>query len=270
MDEPITQQEPTDEQLRQKIATVRAMSGAPNISQFEPVPALKLSPRQDCIRCHQPLAEGRLIQCAECDLFVSAHVAQLEAEQRAKETEQRLATSGLPVDYRTGKRAWADIRGLFAEESASAFELLREKRERGLYVYGKPGSFKTSATASFLADTIGNGEAGRYVYLQSLLTELYEIYAANDTRSRADVVNRYATTRHLVLDDFGKERPTEHAAAVLMEILDERYRRSAGWTIIVSNYSLTESAKRLSSGAGDMFSGPIMRRIGEMCVTVKM
>lgn len=206
-----------------------------------------------------------LAHCREC---YGRKINEIEQRDRREKIEKLFSRSGLPHDYRKGIRTWTQVAAEIGPDNACAVEIL--KQGKGLYIWGGAGPFKTSLAASYLAEMIRSGRSGRYVFVPDLFTELYEIYAAQDHRSRADVVERYALTDCLVLDDLGKERPSEHAASVLMQIFDIRYRENRRWMIVTSNWSLDGLGARLDAGAGTEFAAPIVRRISEMTVSVPM
>jgi DNA replication protein DnaC len=228
----------------------------------------QIQPRETCIRCLKPLPVNRWFQCETCDEWNKGRLEERLERERNEDLQRRLKQSNLPKIYQRGIRTWDHVAGRIGGGTEAIAQLL--SRGTGLYLWGEAGAFKTSFAAARLAMEIWNGRSGRYVFLPNLFTELYDIYAAQDQRSRADVVERYALTPMLVLDDLGKEKPTEHGAAVLLEILDYRYRNGLTWLIVTSNYSQPELAARLETGAGETFAEPIMRRLSEMTVNVPM
>lgn len=213
-----------------------------------------------------PLSPDRFALCPACDADVAVQVADREERDAAERILANFARSGLPKAYRTGERTWCDVRPSVVDV-APLFETIT--RGAGVYLWGPAGSYKTSVAASLLAMKIADGSAGRYVFVPALFAELFAIYAAQDGRSASDVIDRYTSAPYLVMDDLGKEKPTQHAASVLMQILDARYTDPRGWLIVTSNYSLDELRVRLDA-AGEEFADPIVRRLSELCVPVPM
>ncbi len=214
-----------------------------------------------------PLSPERFALCEACDQEVAREIAARSDRDRAERIATELRGSGLPRAYRDGVRTWERIREHVPEIEGIFAAAKRE--HMGLYLWGPAGAWKTSVAAALLAEAIRASGGGRYVFVPSLFAELFAIYAANDGRSSADVIERYAMTEHLVLDDLGKERPSEHAASVLMQIFDGRYVDRRGWMIVTSNFSFDELHTRFDL-AGEQFSDPIIRRLTELCISVPM
>lgn len=181
--------------------------------------------------------------------------------------DKALRRSGLPHAYRAGERVLGHLPPS-AFDAISACQMLGEQI-RGAFLVGPAGAFKTSVAAAFLASQIRAGGQGRYIAVPDLLTDLYAIYASDDSRSRADIVDALVLAPMLVLDDLGKEKATEHATGVIFEVLDGRYRewRKGRWTIITSQYAPDALCSRFPEKET---ADAIARRIAEMTVVVKM
>ena len=197
---------------------------------------------------------------------MSGKLQERTKRDEAEATDRRLRLSGLPTLYAQRKRTLAVLPAA-ANDSIVAVEALG-KTTRGVYLWGEAGSFKTSVAAAFLAREIIDGATGRYVFVPDLFTDLYAIYAAGDSRSRADIVDSLIEVPCLVLDDLGKEKASDHASSVLFEIIDGRYRHQTQgrWTIVTSNRSPELLCARFTDDTGE----PIARRLSEMCVSVPM
>lgn len=215
-----------------------------------------------------------MIQCLDCDSVVEKLISDRVDYQRERAIAKELADSGLHFTLLAESRSWnsirSEIKNRTTPEDFSAFDYLKQKHIQGLYLTGATGTYKTSAAAAMLTEEIRNGGSGKYVSVQSLFTELFGVYAANSTGSRADIIARYADAPNLILDDLGKEKPTEHSGAVLLELLDIRYRKRSGWMIITSNFPLYEIMMRIQRMTDEALAESIVRRIAEMCVVVEM
>lgn len=224
------------------------------------------SQKTTCYRCQGKLDDDRFAICPPCDDDIKAIVANREARAKAEGIAKNMRASGLPSIYASGKRTISDI-PMRSADALTACQMLGNG-VRGLYLWGRAGTWKTSIAASWLASQIRGGATGRYVFVPDLLTDLYAIYAGNGG-SRGDIVDGLASTPHLILDDLGKEKASEHAAGVLFEILDGRYRshRDGNWLIVTSNYPLDELCDRFPN---EEVAEPIRRRLSEMTVAVPM
>lgn len=208
-----------------------------------------------------------MIQCAECDETVASELAKRQARDETEGLFRRLRNSGLPLDYRTGARRQTDL-PLIAGDAMTLCEMLG-RSVRGLFLWGPAGSYKTSVAAAFLADQIRKGVEGRYVFVPDLFADIHASYRSDEAESRAAIVRRCTSAPCLVLDDLGKEKASEHAAGVIFEILDARYRkeRNDGWLIVTSNFDLDALCDRFPTKE---ISDPIQRRLSELCVGVPM
>jgi DNA replication protein DnaC len=207
-----------------------------------------------------------MIQCVECDAAVADEI-QRRAERDLKEREYRnLRHSGLPIDYRTGSRTLGDVP---LNVEALEFCLSLGGELRGLFLNGPAGSFKTTVAAAFLARKIREGVNGRYVFIPDLFSDVHASYNDNSGETRAALVEACIRPTALVLDDLGKEKASEHAAGVILEILDNRYRNSrhGDWLIVTSNYDLDCLCDRFPR---EQFGDPIRRRLAELTVDIPM
>lgn len=138
----------------------------------------------------------------------------------------------------------------------------------GLYIYGPAGTYKTSVAAAHLAREITGGGTGIYVYLPDLMDQILASYTEDSDETAMAIIARLVNTPRLVLDDFGKEKRSEHSARRVLQILDGRYRRRSGdgWLVVTSN----DSISAICDSYHENFAGPIMRRLTEMTVNVPM
>lgn len=208
-----------------------------------------------------------MIQCPECDQIVTEEIARRAARDDAEATAARLLRSGLPVDYRNGTRTLASL-PLVAQQAVVACDLLGSAAQ-GLYLYGPAGSFKTSVAAAFLASRIRAGQSGLYVAIPDLFADVHASYGAGSTETRTAIVDRLVDAPLLALDEFGKERASEHAAGVIFEVIDGRYRnrRPGRWLIVASNLDLDTACDRFP---GEELADPVRRRLSEMTAAVPM
>ena len=119
------------------------------------------------------------------------------------------------------------------------------KTGQGAYFYGDCGAGKT-----FLASIIAQefSRAGKTVLFEKvpdLLREIRETYDGNGDES--DKLARIATADVVILDDFGMEKSTQWAGATLCKVIDLRYDRRGGVTIITSNLSPKQLAAHLNN-----------------------
>jgi DNA replication protein DnaC len=228
---------------------------------------LDLEPRANCRLCQKPLTDGRFVQCHECDNLVAEEIARRAARDAIERIDLAMRRSKLPTDYASGARRTGDLPG-GTHHVLSMCQTLGNGI-RGLYLWGPAGCYKTSLAASFMASQIRGGAVGKYIAMHDLLADIHKSYRSNDTESKADLVAAAVAAPCLVIDDLGKEKASEHAAMVLFEILDGRYRNAGKgqWMIVTSNYSLDALCNRFTVPE---LADPIRRRLSEMTVAVEM
>lgn len=130
---------------------------------------------------------------------------------------------------------------------------------RGLYLLGPAGSGKTTAFWSLARNLEREGTTPFVLSSLELSRQLQE--AARDIKS----VPWLARARVLMIDDFGKEKATPAASALLWEVLDQRY--SHGLPVIVTSRF---TSKELADRFGEASIGQdIRRRLFELCDPVK-
>ncbi len=99
--------------------------------------------------------------------------------------------------------------------------------------------------ASCLAlDLIRCGKSVLWSNVGDLLRSLRATFNAKDQNEEM-IISRFAHASILVLDDLGKERPTEWAAEQLFAIFNRRYDYGKP-TIVTTNYSGSDLIKRLT------------------------
>ena len=179
-----------------------------------------------------------------------------EAKEREKTKAHEMArlrerweASGMPEAWlERGLKQWhrSDPSREEAYDAAVVFgaSLLAGKFPRSLYIVGDIGAGKTFLSSCLCADLL---RKGRRVLWRNVSDVLREIRACYDSRktSEAEVIARFTKPPVLVLDDLGKERPTEWAMEQLFCIINARY--DAGKPLIVTtNYGGQDLVKRLT------------------------
>lgn len=199
-----------------------------------------------------------------------------EAEERAKmqaRIDRLLGKSGIKKRFltRTFENFKVDKVNRKAYETAKAyaenFQGFKEKGE-GLYFVGSFGTGKTHLAAAISLYLINKGIPVICRTLIDLLGEIRRTYD-NSSTSEYEVLSLYKEIDLLVVDDVGKEAPTEWALATFYAILNERYEACLP-TIITTNYNDKELINRLSLKGDRITAGSIVSRLHEVCYLVEM
>lgn len=136
----------------------------------------------------------------------------------------------------------------------------------GSWIAGPVGTGKTWSACSMARGWLRSGRSFRFVSSTDLLSELRSTF---DGRSdELEVVSRYAGAALLVLDDLGKETPTDYALSKLFQVVDRRWANGLP-TIVTSQLGPEDMAARLSSRGNRETADALMSRLSATCRTVR-
>lgn len=140
---------------------------------------------------------------------------------------------------------------------------------RSLFITGSFGTGKTYYAISILkgfVDQLPNtcfvepySSMPLFITVPDLLLKIRSTFSLE--RCEEEIVDKYANTPLLVLDDLGSEKTTEFSLQTLYIILNRRYNEQLQ-TVITSNLSLDE--------VKGMLNDRIASRIAGMCQVVKL
>lgn len=177
-------------------------------------------------------------------------IAAEEAERR-RVVLDRLAHSGIPRAYRDASLS------LCSEDVQQVARVIRHGEGHGYVFVGNVGRGKTYAACAVLRAFL-NDRLGRFATTQHILEDVRATYSGFE--SEADVLSRYRNTKLLVLDDFGKEKPTEFALGKLFDIINHRINEQMP-TIITTQYRGENLINRLMSGDNEDTAVGIVSRL---------
>lgn len=134
---------------------------------------------------------------------------------------------------------------------------------KSYYIFGAVGSGKTYEAVGLAKKAL---EEGMKVIFYSA-AKLFEALREYNHQDPSDYTLSTIRNRDvLIIDDLGKEKLTEWKYEQLFDIIDHRYGFEKT-TIITSNYSLSDLAKRYGDNVGGQ---AIVSRIAEMCEQMDM
>lgn len=184
---------------------------------------------------------------AQIDAEIEATKRARGAKAREERLRCRLADSNMPETWhQRGLSAW--LRRTHNEQAAFdaavAFGRRVKNGERpSLYIAGPIGTGKTMLASCLALDLIRLGHSVLWSNVGDLLRALRATF--NSTEKEQDVIDRFTAPPILVLDDLGKERPTEWAAEQLFAIFNRRYD-CGKTTIVTTNYGGPDLVRRLT------------------------
>lgn len=124
-------------------------------------------------------------------------------------------------------------------------KLVNLKERKGLILVGNNGVGKTHLACSIANELIKNGIPIIYGTLINLLAELKNSYDSDNNISEREIIKLYEKVNLLIIDDLGKENPSEWGLEKLFTIINSRYENNLP-VIITTNYNQNSLAERLS------------------------
>ena len=232
-----------------------------------------------------PAEVAALPMMCDCSGSVAADKAATEDQERRrrdKEEGARFAASGMPEGFRSrvfgpGCLPRAEMRAAYGEAWRWVQAVIRGARCRPmLYVAGDLGTGKT-----WLAACCANAlvHAGRWVTWRrygDLLRDIKDTYSDRSTMAERALLEWFGRrARFLVIDDLGKDKPSEWAVSRLYDIIDSRYAAGRS-TIFTTNYGGDALIDRLTprDGRGNVLDEvtprAIVDRLREVSLAVRL
>lgn len=177
----------------------------------------------------------------------------IAAEQMA-DLERRIERAGVPPKFRSATTERTDIVRLALEG-------------KGLYIQGPVGVGKTHLAMAIAIEAARCGTTVRVTSSQRIMAAIRGTFGGEGSEN--DVFNSLVRPRLLVIDDLGKDAPTEWVVSMLYRIIEERYLMVKP-VVITSNYSKRDLVSRLTVDGDSTTAEAIASRLSEMTMRVKL
>lgn len=152
----------------------------------------------------------------------------------------------------------------YAEDFANRFEVGQTKS--GLYVFGPPGVGKTHLVLAVVNRLNERGIPCLFVRSDSIFDKMRHIIA--DNGDLEPMLEAYATSPVLVIDEFAQERANDFTLEKLFRIVNHRFHSHLP-TWFTSNYAPPEIYRKNGADIHDS-AGPLRSRIMQMTKLAKM
>lgn len=197
-------------------------------------------------------------QECQCDEAKSRRVTAERAESLKRQEQERaefgkkLAAAGVMPRY-------MDAEHDKAREYADSV-----MQGKGAYIHGDVGTGKTHLASAIARELVSRGAKVRFTSTWKILDELkLAMKYGTDPLYKMEVV------RVLILDDFGKEAPTDYALERLFALVDERCARMLP-TIVTTQYRPSMLVERLARKGDPDTAKAIVSRLRQDSFVVEL
>ena len=152
-----------------------------------------------------------------------------------------------------------------AYENAKKYanKLINGETDKGLFITGTYGVGKTYLASCIANETIKNKNTVVFGTLIQLLDYIKDTYKDSEVSDK-EYLNLYSSVDLLIIDDLGKEKPTEWVLEKLFLIVNNRYNNYLP-IVITTNYNRNQLRERLCVNKNYSMVDSIISRLYEMC-----
>lgn len=140
----------------------------------------------------------------------------------------------------------------------------------GIILSGNCGVGKTHLAAAIAHELMKKGYQPIFGTLINLLGRVKSTYNTKVSKETdEEIINSYINCSLLIIDDLGKEKPSEWTLEKLYQVLNARYEDNKP-VIITTNYSMDKLIERLTVNSNNETAEATVSRIYEMCQGINM
>ncbi len=228
-----------------------------------------------CGRTVQPRTAfllGKQVACGyeRCGCEGEQKALEEEAEERREQERReerdrlmkRYGLAGIPPLFLQTRANCEDVYPVVRREARAVFEAFRQGR--GAYIVGGVGTRKSLVAATACRYAVDAGLSARFTSASKVLDAVRGTYGTS--KDSKAVMEHYSQTRFLVLDDLGKESPTDWTLMKLFEFVNDRYEQMRP-LVITTQYKRSELIDRLGKNGDRETAVAIVSRLAETCDT---
>jgi len=182
-----------------------------------------------------------------------------------KNAERKLKSSGLKAQQlkytldgyivnRENKEMWLGVKRYLR---AWPELLYSDSESKGFCLVGNAGIGKTMLACIIAKDMLDKGIQIVFVSSADLLAELKDAMFSKNDEGIEKKMDYLAKVQVLVLDDIGKEKPTEWVQSMYYRLIDMRYRNN-----LLTGFTTNYYPKQLEERLGDFGEATVSRILG--------
>lgn len=147
-------------------------------------------------------------------------------------------------------------------------QLIKNGERKSLIITGNIGTGKTHLASSIANFLIQSEISVVFGTLINLLNEVKDTYTM-ENKTESFIIEKYSKVPLLIIDDLGKERPSEWTLEKLFTIINNRYENNLP-VVITTNYNRERLRERLANNVNYEIADSIISRLYEMCKGISL
>ena len=132
------------------------------------------------------------------------------------------------------------------------------RRRRNVYIYGNTGALKSTLASAAAIAMVDSPMFKRVLFATTV--DVLEAIRRSFGQTSGDPLRAYKRASVLILDDFGKESPTDWAVEKLFDLVNERYNELLP-TVVTTQYEPQKLIERLAKNGGEENAVAIVSRL---------
>lgn len=243
-----------------------------------------------CVFCNKDrlllkkIANKEIYECCDCEQFMEQQKIKFENQDKefyfklkikmdedikiAKENRRKalIKNSNRPKRHetRTFKKFNIDCANELAYNTCVSF--VTDEAKYNIFLYGSFGVGKTHLAVSILNCLLKKNDEVIFKPSGELFDDIISSFEKKNTQ---EIIKLYSNVKNLIIDDLGKEKPTEFTISTLYKIINARYENELP-TIITSNYTINQLINKFKINGDEITAISIFRRITEYCKIVEI